>query len=274
MALIIAMPMALIIAMPMALIITATHALRLLRIPNTGRPSVHSSPMSTSTEANLDTHELSLGRREGSAFDLVLRGYDREQVEERLSQWADALTQAEEQRNDALTALAQAQARADAAPPRPAVELSDRLKQILVLAEDEASEIRAVADHEVRTAVDRARAEATAVREQAHADLRRDVDAARTEAARVLADAREEAERTLAAAREEAEDVAMDTARTRDEAHEAHEQLLIDQQARHRRETDRLLEEITQLEVRRDEVRAQINRLRDSLSAVGDDIAM
>lgn len=258
----------------MAPIIAATHAPRPLRIPNAGRLTVHSSPMSTSTEANLDTHELSLGRREGSAFDLVLRGYDREQVEERLAQWADALTQAEEQRNDALAALAQAEARADAVPPRPAVELSGRLQQILVLAEDEANEIRAVTDHEVRTAVDRARAEAAAVREQAHADLRQDVDSARAEATRLLTEARAEAERTLSAAREEADDVAMDTARTRDEAHQQHEQLLADQLAQHRRETDRLLEEITQLEVRRDEVRAQINRLRDSLSAVGDDAAI
>jgi cell division septum initiation protein DivIVA len=234
--------------------------------------------MNARTDIEPDTDELSLGRREGSAFDLVLRGYDREQVEERLSQWADALTQAEEQRNDALAALAEAEARAEAAPPRPAVELSARLQQILVLAEDEAHEIRTVAEDEVRTAVDRARTEAAAVRDAAHAELRRELAAARDEAASLLADVSAEAERMLAAAREEADDVAMETARIRQEAHETHERLLADQQAQHRRQTDLLLEEITQLEARRDEVRATIARLRDALAAsvgtTGDGLAV
>lgn len=228
--------------------------------------------MSTSTASHADTHELSLGRREGSAFDVVLRGYDREQVEDRLVQWADALALAEEQRDDAIATLAEVQARAEAAP-RPVIELSNRLRNILVLAEDEAAEIRAVAAEEVRTAVDRARSEAAAVSERAHAELRRDVEAAREEAARILGDAHAEAERTLACAREEAEDVAMDTARTREEAHQAHQRLIAEQQAAQRREADRLTEEITHLEARRDEVRDQIARLRDSLSGVGDALA-
>jgi cell division septum initiation protein DivIVA len=256
-------------------IIAATHRPRPLRLHHGFRPTVHSGHMSTSTDANPDTHELSLGRREGSAFDVVLRGYDREQVEDRLAQWADALAQAEDQRNEAFAALAEVEAQVQAAPPRPVVELSDRLRQILVLAEDEATETRAVAQEEVRTAVERARAEAAAVRDKAHADLRRDVAAAQAEASRTITEARAEAEQLLAVAREEAEDLALHTARTREEAHEAHETLLAEQQAKHRRETDRLLEEITQLEARRDEVRAQIARLRDALSAsvgaVGDE---
>lgn len=217
----------------------------------------------TTTDNGPDTDEISIGRREGNAFDLVLRGYDRDQVEERLAQWADALVQAEQQRDEALIALAEA----EASPPRPAIELSDRLQRILVMAEDEADEIRTNADERVRTAVNQAEAEAAAVREAADHDVRRELASARAEATRIVNEALNEARRTLEHASAEAADVALNTAKQRQEAMEAHEALLAEQQSEHRRETDRLLEEITHLEASRDEVREQVTRLRDALAA-------
>jgi hypothetical protein len=211
------------------------------------------------------TDELTLSRREASAFDVVLRGYDREQVEERLLQWSEALTEAEDQRDLALEALQEARRQAER--PSPALQISDRLRQILGLAEQEAADIRAEAAAEVRDAVERVRAEAADIREKAHADLRRDIATAQQEAEQLVAEAQAQARQILAQADEEAQDVAVTTARTRDGAHEAHQLLL----AEHRREQDQVAEhlrqEIVAFEQRRDQVREQLEQLRDALSS-------
>jgi len=212
-----------------------------------------------------DTDELTLSRREASAFDIVLRGYDREQVEERLLQWSEALTEAEDQRDAALEALKET--RRTAEKPSPALKISERMKTILLLAEQEAAEIRAEAAAEVRDAVDRTRAEVDKVREEARADLDEEIRTARLEARQLIVDAQEDARRILSEAQAEAHDVELTAARNRDEAIEQHQILL----ARHREQaqqvSEQLRQEIVALEQRRDEVRAQLERLRDALSS-------
>lgn len=211
-----------------------------------------------------DTDELTLSRREASAFDVVLRGYDREQVEERLLQWSEALTDAEQQRDAALQALAEARRAAE--HKSPGLQLSERLKQILVLAEQEAADIRSAAEAEVRDGLDRVRTEADALRERTHADLRRETSAAQAEARQFIADAQIQAREVISAAEEEARDVALIAARTREESVEQHEILLARQREETEQVADQLRQEIVALEQRRDDVRTQLEHLRDALA--------
>src|SRR5664279_734485 len=84
----------------------------------------------------------------GPAFELVRRGYDRDQVENHLGWLEDQLRNAEIARDAAEHAAASAAAEAEAA--REALELGrpqwnelgDRITQILTLAEEQGTEIR------------------------------------------------------------------------------------------------------------------------------------
>lgn len=100
-------------------------------------------------------------------FDIVLRGYDRAQVDERVRFLSDELATAEQ----ALTAarertagleeeLSSVRSELDRRVPDPDVGFGDRVEKILRLAEEEAAEIRQRADGEASSIVERARAEA------------------------------------------------------------------------------------------------------------------
>lgn len=109
------------------------------------------------------------------SFDVVLRGYERSQVDRYIT-WLEG-------------ALEQARAAATRERPNYA-ELGQRVARILELAEEEAAELRT-------TAV----AEAATIR----ADALTATETVRTEAAGIRREAQEEAERVLAQAREDAQ---------------------------------------------------------------------
>jgi cell division septum initiation protein DivIVA len=145
------------------------------------------------------------------AFEMQMRGYSRRQVDEFIARsrsqirdleqrLARALDDGEELRRDLATA------RQQALGAKPAhEEISERIAQILKLADDEAKSQKSKADDEIakqreeaQQDVDRARAEA---REQAE----RMLTAAQEQAERAITSARAEADKTLTAARTEAE---------------------------------------------------------------------
>jgi cell division septum initiation protein DivIVA len=215
------------------------------------------------TMTDHDTDELALTRREASAFDIVLRGYDREQVEERLLQWSEALADAQDERDTALNELAEARHQVE--NQSPALQVSDRLREILTLAEQEATQIRADAAAEVRDAVEAARNQSADIRTKSDAEIRKNTAAANNEAKRIVAEAKAHAREVLAAAEEEAKDVAVTTARTRQESLEAHDILIARQHEETEQLGEQLRQEIVALEQRRDDVREQLERLRDAL---------
>jgi cell division septum initiation protein DivIVA len=157
------------------------------------------------------------------AFEMQMRGYSRRQVDEFIARCrsqirdleqrlARSLDDSEELRRDLATA------RQQALGAKPAhEEVSERIAQILKLADDEARSQKSKADddigkqrEEAQQDVDRARAEA---REQAE----RMLTAAQEQAERAITSARAEADKTLTAARTEAEATTTD-ARKKSEA--------------------------------------------------------
>ena len=157
------------------------------------------------------------------AFEVQMRGYSRRQVDEFIARCrsqirdleqrlARALDDSEEMRRDLATA------RQQALGAKPAhEEVSERIAQILKLADDEARSQKAKADDDIakqredaQRDVDRARAEA---REQAE----RMLTAAQEQAERAITSARAEADKTLTAARTEAENTTTE-ARKKSEA--------------------------------------------------------
>ena len=161
-------------------------------------------------------------------FDVVLRGFDREQVRERVLQLHAEVAAAEDAR---LRALGEAgAARQEAARLRDEVadlrarltgdrapdfsELGDRVTQILQLAADEAAELRAGADADADDAVRTAREEADVL-------LHRAREAEETVTARLDAEREEHAERLAVERRrlqEEADELRDRTRRETDDA--------------------------------------------------------
>lgn len=99
-------------------------------------------------------------------FDVVLRGYDREQVDERLRFLAGELTTAEQalsaarERSVGLEEeLASARGELGQRVPDPDVGFGNRVEKILRLAEEEAAEIRQRASDEASSLLEKARAE-------------------------------------------------------------------------------------------------------------------
>lgn len=165
------------------------------------------------------------------AFDIVLRGYDRAQVD-RYVEWAEAQV---------------AEARNAASRDRPNyAELGERVVRILELAEEEASSMRAAAQaaadairSDALTATERARGEADSITATATARAEEIMTEAATRSQRATAEALEEAERIRREAREEA-DRLLYAAR----------------------------EELQLLEGQQDRIREQLSRLREQLAAL------
>jgi cell division septum initiation protein DivIVA len=186
-----------------------------------------------------------------TAFDVVLRGYDKRQVDERFRFLCSELTAAENalqaatQRAAMLEdALNEARSASGGEPPgqKDQMSLPDfgaRIEKILTLAQDEAREVRAQADAAAAALVEQARAEADQIRQAVTAEvgqIRQAVtvetdelfSAAAADAEKVSKAAHSKAEQLLAQARAEAErlvTVATDTAqrRERSSAHELHQ---------------------------------------------------
>jgi hypothetical protein len=176
----------------------------------------------------------------GPAFELVRRGYDRDQVENHLGWLEDQLRNAEMARDAAEQAAATASAEAEAAREelergRPQWhELGDRVSQILTLAEEQGSEIRAQRTREANELLNDAR-QAAADAERAHGTRIREAEA---QAEQIMTTAQAEADRILLRAQQQAAE---------------------EERAASRR--------LAELERQRDAVNAQLTRLHEALAA-------
>lgn len=117
-----------------------------------------------------------------TAFDVVLRGYDKRQVDERLRLLGSQLAAGQDAFRTATERVATLEDALDQARSVPSAELDmhfgARVEKILKLAEDEAREVRAHAEAAAVALVDQARAEADQLVTQARAEAQRLVAAA------------------------------------------------------------------------------------------------
>jgi len=145
------------------------------------------------------------------AFEMQMRGYSRRQVDEFIARCrsqirdleqrlARALDDGEELRKDLATA------RQQALGAKPAhEEVSERIAQILKLADDEARSQKSKAHEDIARQRNDAQAEADRSRAEAREQAERMLTAAQEQAERAITSARAEAEKTVTAARAEAE---------------------------------------------------------------------
>ena len=145
------------------------------------------------------------------AFEVQMRGYSRRQVDEFIARCrsqirdleqrlAHALDDGEELRRDLATA------RQQALGAKPAhEEVSERIAQILKLADDEARSQKSKAHEEIARQRNDAQSEAEKIRTEAREQAERMLTAAQEQAERAITSARAEAEKTVTGARNEAE---------------------------------------------------------------------
>jgi hypothetical protein len=178
-----------------------------------------------------------LGREDG--FDVVVRGYNKRQVDEVVGRLRDQISGLEERLSVALDAaerarreLLQAQevvrqsATKEPISPKPAHEqVSERLSQILRLAAEEADQSRAKAEDEIDQQRRRAEEESGSLVTSARAEAEHIVTSTRQTADRELASSREEARRLLDSAQTESK-------RTLSEAQTRAERLLAEAENR------------------------------------------
>src|SRR5580704_12985561 len=157
------------------------------------------------------------------AFEMQMRGYSRRQVDEFIARCrsqirdleqrlARALDDSEELKRDLGTA------RQQALGAKPAhEEVSERISQILKLADDEARSQKSKAHEDIARQRNDAQQDADKARAEAREQAERMLTAAQEQAERAITSARAEAEKTLTAARTEAENTTSD-ARKKSEA--------------------------------------------------------
>jgi cell division septum initiation protein DivIVA len=148
-------------------------------------------------------------------FALERRGYSRMQVDESIAQLRLEMRGLQDGRHDLEDRLSQAldelerlklelsAARSNGRPPHE--EISERIGQILKLADDEAKSQRSKADEEIAQLRAEAQAETTKLRADAKAETDRSRADAQEQAERMLSAAQEQAETTVATAKAEAE---------------------------------------------------------------------
>lgn len=163
-------------------------------------------------------------------FEVVMRGYNRRQVDDYVTRSRNQIRDLEERLARALDEVEQmrreiTEVRNQTAPAKPQhEEVSERLAQILALAEEEATQkrthvdteigqIRTDAEEEARRLVSEANDEAENIRSSAQSQAEQTVGAANTEADRLITGSREEADRTLETARGQAEEALGDAER-------------------------------------------------------------
>ncbi|HME63915.1 MAG TPA: DivIVA domain-containing protein, partial [Streptosporangiaceae bacterium] len=147
------------------------------------------------------------------AFEMQMRGYSRRQVDEFIARCrsqirdleqrlARALDDGEELKRDLATA------RQQALGAKPAhEEVSERISQILKLADDEARSQKSKAHEDIARQRNDAQAEADKARAEAREQAERAITSARAEADKTLTAARTEAENTTSDARKKSEAV-------------------------------------------------------------------
>jgi DivIVA domain-containing protein len=145
------------------------------------------------------------------AFEMQMRGYSRRQVDEFIARCrsqirdleqrlARSLDEGEELRRDLATA------RQQALGAKPAhEEVSERIAQILKLADDEARSQKTKAHEDITLQRNDAQAEAEKIRTEAREQAERMLTAAQEQAERAITAARADAEKTVTGARNEAE---------------------------------------------------------------------
>jgi cell division septum initiation protein DivIVA len=227
--------------------------------------------------------------RESEGFDLKVRGYDREQVEQRIHEWATAYDQVEMERDQLLAELSDLRARP--AQLSPLSSMSERVARIVQDAEAEAHETLEAARHEAdallaeaqqqssdelnaaaqeraiaRTESDRlidsAQAEADRLLSEAQATYSRVVGEASAEAERVRAVLAQEEEQILSGARLEAAELDRTTTRQREIAEAEHQRLLAAHANQQKQYASALRGELEDLEARRAEAEVELGRLR------------
>ena len=145
------------------------------------------------------------------AFEMQMRGYSRRQVDEFIARCRSQIHDLEQRLARALhdeEGLKRdlATARQQALGAKPAhEEVSERIAQILKLADDEARSQKSKAHEEIARLRNDAQAEAEKSRAEAREQAERMLTAAQEQAERAITSARAEAEKTLTAARTEAE---------------------------------------------------------------------
>jgi DivIVA domain-containing protein len=235
---------------------------------------------------------------ESSGFDVVLRGYDRRQVDDYVGRVEVAITDADNRTADALgrattleqqaadlqLRLASAERLAEGLPD-PASTIGERLTQMLRLAEQEAEEIvglaqeRALASLADRTsALDRREADtagAAAEADQLRLDAQRDAETLRSKAqsdsAAMTAEARRTADEVMAQARAQAQELvasATEQAERKKQTAEEDVAILHEDSRRDIAELNAAAQqEVEQLARQRDAIAAQLQQLRETLSA-------
>ena len=146
----------------------------------------------------------------GDPFEVSVRGYSRQQVDEytarvqrRVRDLEDRLARALQEAERLRAELAAA--RQEAASPPPREQPSERIAQLLKLAGDEARAQQARVDEEVSRLRAQAQQEAEAIRAEAAAQAEQIVKSAREISARTMASAQADADAATGTARTEAE---------------------------------------------------------------------
>src|ERR1700690_4468540 len=158
------------------------------------------------------------------AFEMQMRGYSRRQVDEFIARCrsqirdleqrlARSLDDSEELKSDLATALQQALG------AKPAHEEgSERIAQILKLADDEARSQKSKAHEDIARQRNEAQERADKSRAEAREQAERMLTAAQEQAERAITSARSEAEKTLTSARAEADRTTPDAKKKSDSA--------------------------------------------------------
>ena len=145
------------------------------------------------------------------AFEMQMRGYSRRQVDEFIARCRSQIRDLEQRLARSLDDSEElkrdlAQARQQALGAKPAhEEVSERIAQILKLADDEARSQKSKAHEEIARQRNDAQAAAEKSRAEAREQAERMLTAAQEQAERAITSARAEAEKTLTSARTEAE---------------------------------------------------------------------
>ena len=155
-------------------------------------------------------------------FEVQLRGYSRRQVDEFVARCRSQVRELEERLGRSLDDGEQLRQevkalRQQALGNRPAhEEVSERISQILKLADDEAKAQKTRADDDIRKQLQDARQEADRTRKEARDQAEHMLTAAQEQAERAISTARSDAERTRNAARAEADHATADAQKKAD----------------------------------------------------------
>jgi cell division septum initiation protein DivIVA len=155
-------------------------------------------------------------------FEVQLRGYSRRQVDDFVARCRSQARENEERLNRALDEAERLRQevkalRQQALGSRPAhEEVSERISQILKLADDEAQAQKSRAEEDISKQRADAQAEAERVRKEAREQAEQMLTAAQEQAERAISSARSEAEKTRTAARTEADHTTADARKKAD----------------------------------------------------------